>query len=90
MVSKIEPDRYADTGFAVADTPAELNALLFQQMMRKSGAERLMMGCRMADSARQLAWSGIPVDLPEEERRIRFLQRFYGDTLPGITSLPPL
>jgi hypothetical protein len=30
MGAEIEPDRYADTGFSVADTPAELNAFLFQ------------------------------------------------------------
>lgn len=78
MVSKIEPDRYADTGFAIADTPPELNAFLFQQMMRKSGVERLIIGCQMTDTARQLVWSGIPTDLPENERRDQFLQRFYG------------
>ena len=78
MVSKIEPDRYADTGFSVADTPPELNAFLFQEMMRKNGAERLVIGCQMADSARALVWSGIPDNLPEHERRDIFLQRFYG------------
>lgn len=80
MVSKIEPDRYADTGFSVADTPPELNAFLFQQMMRKSGAERLIIGCCMTDSARAIVWSGIPDSLPEPERRNMFLQRFYGHT----------
>jgi hypothetical protein len=90
MVSKIDADRYADTGFSVADTPPELNAFLFQQMMRKSGAERLAIGCRMTDSARELVWSGIPMDLPAEERRTAFLQRFYGDSLNGIPCpLPP-
>ena len=84
MVSKIEPDRYADTGFAIADTPADLNALLFLRMLRKSGADRIAIGCRMTDSARELVWSGIPVGLPEEERRTRFLQRFYGATLEEI------
>ena len=84
MVSKIEPDRYADTGFSIADTPPELNAFLFQQMMAKSGVERLAIGCRMTDSARELVWSGIPADLPAQERRTVFLQRFYGDALNGI------
>lgn len=82
MVSKVEPDRYADTGFSLADTPPELNAFLFQQMMRKSGAERLIIGCQMTDSARELVWSGIPDDIPESDRRTLFLQRFYGLTLP--------
>ncbi len=81
MVSKIEPDRYADTGFSIADTPPELNSFLFQQMMRKSGSERLIIGCQMTDSARQLVWSGIPESLSQNERRTLFLQRFYGKTL---------
>jgi len=73
MGTEIEPDRYADTGFSIADTPPELNAFLFQQMMHKSGTERLEIGCRMNDSARALVWSGIPTDLPEAERRQIFL-----------------
>ncbi len=78
MVSKIEPDRYADTGFSIRDTPADLNAHLFRKMLEKSGAERLIIGCRMGDSARQLVWSGIPTDIPEPKRRQIFLDRFYG------------
>lgn len=89
MVSKIEPDRYADTGFAIADTPPELNAFLFHQMMRKSGSERLMIGCQMTDSARELVWSGIPKNLPQTQRRTLFLQRFYGDISYSITAAPP-
>jgi hypothetical protein len=80
MGTEIEPDRYADTGFSIADTPPELNAHLFRMMMQKSGSERLEIGCRMNDSARALVWSGIPEDLPEAKRRQIFLERFYGDT----------
>lgn len=81
MVSRIEPDRYADTGFSLADTPADLNEHLFRKMMEKTGAERLIIGCQMADSARQLVWSGISIDLPVSERRQIFLKRFYGTSL---------
>ncbi|MEM6911092.1 MAG: hypothetical protein AAF555_05860 [Verrucomicrobiota bacterium] len=77
----IEPDRYADTGFSVADTPPAINALLFRRMMEKSGEERLRIGCQMADDARRLVWSGNPQELPEEERRQEFLNRFYGAEL---------
>jgi hypothetical protein len=81
MVSRIEPDRYADTGFSIADTPPELNAYLFEQVMRKSGSERIMIGCKMTDSARELVWSGIPPNLSKSERKQIFLQRFYGESL---------
>jgi hypothetical protein len=40
-MSKTEPDRYADTGFAVKDTPPEVNAMLFAAMMRKTPAHGL-------------------------------------------------
>ena len=50
-------------------------------MLEKSGAERLIIGCQMTDSARALVWSGIPKDLPETERRSLFVQRFYGERL---------
>ena len=83
MVSKIEPDRYADTGFSIADTPADLNEHLFRKMMEKTGAERLVIGCRMADSARELVWSGIPLDLPQAKRKAIFLERYYGSSITG-------
>jgi hypothetical protein len=82
MISKIDPSRYADTGFSIADTPPDLNTHLFRKMMEKSGAERIAIACRMNDSARELVWSGIPQNLPESERRQLFLERFYGKSLP--------
>lgn len=84
MISKIDPSRYADTGFSIADTPPELNAHLFREMMQKTGSKRLIIDCQMADTARALAWSGIPQDLPECDRRTLFLQRFYGQ--PSASS----
>ena len=81
QISKVNPDRYADTGFSIGDTPADLNAYLFRKMLEKTGSERIIIGCNMADSARQLVWSGIPKDLPESERRQIFLHRFYGESI---------
>lgn len=75
MVSKIEPDRYADTGFAVKDTPPEINARLFAAMMRKTPEERLLMGLDMMATAREMVWSSLG---GETDRRSAFLQRFQG------------
>jgi hypothetical protein len=47
-------------------------------MLEKSGEERLIIGCQMTDTARELVWSGIPKHLPELNRRQLFLDRFYG------------
>ena len=86
MVSNIERDRYADTGFSLADTRSDLNAHLFRQMMAKSGAERLIIGCQMAAAARQLVWSGIPEQLLQIERRSIFLKRDDGEAVTDDTT----
>ncbi len=53
-------------------------------MMEKTGAERLAIGCRMTDTARELIWSGISKDFPEPKRRELFLERFYGEKLSSV------
>lgn len=78
MVSRIEPDRYADTGFAVKDTAPEINAMIFAAMMRKTPEERLLMGFAMMATAREMVWSGIEPERTDEEKRNRFIRRFYG------------
>jgi hypothetical protein len=59
MVSRIEPDRYADTGFAIKDTPPEINRRLFDAMMRKTPAERLLMSLDMMATARELVMQNV-------------------------------
>ncbi len=82
MVSKIEPDRYADTGFSVKDTAPEINAMIFAAMMRKTPEERLLMGFDMMATARELVWSSLNAQGTEAERRSEFCQRFHGVTCP--------
>ncbi|MEO0017174.1 MAG: hypothetical protein RLZZ522_457 [Verrucomicrobiota bacterium] len=88
MVSRIEPDRYADTGFAVKDTPPEINAMIFAAMMRKTPEERLLMGFDMMATAREMVWSGIGHHGSEEARRSLFCQRFHGADSPWKTTPP--
>ena len=78
MVSKIEPDRYADTGFSVKDTPPEVNELLFRRMMSRDAGERLRMRMDMAATAKVLVRASLPGHLDETERRAAFMERFYG------------
>ena len=79
MVSKIEPDRYADTGFSVKDTPPEVNMMIFRRMMDLSPEERFLKGMSMMATARAMVWSTIPKNLNQKERRKAFLIRFYGE-----------
>lgn len=82
MVSRIEPDRYADTGFAVKDTAPEINAMIFAAMMRRTPEERLMMSFDMMATARKLVWSSLDPQGTEAERRIEFCKRFHGIDCP--------
>ena len=89
MVSRIEPDRYADTGFAVKDTPPEVNAMIFTAMMRKTQEERLLMGFDMMATAREMVWSGIGTEGTTEEKRGRI--RYRWSVIPrNCLKLPPL
>ena len=78
MVSKIEPDRYADTGFSIKDTAPDVNAMLFRLMMSREPGERLKMGLEMTGTAKALVWATLPDNLSEPDRRTAFLERFYG------------
>lgn len=85
MVSRIEPDRYADTGFAVKDTPPEINRRLFDAMMRKTPAERLMMCLDIMATARELVMQGIQREAGEAtgiELQRRAFQRLHNVSCP--------
>lgn len=82
MRSKIEPDRYADTGFSVRDTPPEINRRMFAGVMALSEGERLKMGCSMFDTARQFVLASLPGDLSEAARRGALYERIYGEACP--------
>ena len=85
MVSQIEPDRYADTGFAVKDTPPEINRRLFDAMMRKTPAERLLMSLDMMATARELVMQSIQRESgavsEAEAKRLAFV-RLHGIPCP--------
>ena len=86
MVSNIDPDRYADTGFSIDDTSPEINDLLFQRMMERSTGERLRMGFEMTATAKSPVWASLPVELGENARRAAFIVRFYGKSFYRRTN----
>ncbi len=77
-------ERYPDTGFSVKDTSPEVNQMVFDRMMALSGAERLIMGCDMFDSARAMVMASIPDGLSETEQRQLFFKRVYGTDLESL------
>lgn len=82
MVSQIEPDRYANTGFSVKDTAPEINEIFFQRTMALTPSERFLMGMSILPTAREMIWASLPTDVSEPRRRRMFYRRLYGEELP--------
>jgi hypothetical protein len=64
------------------DTPPDIAALVREKLLARSGAERLIMGVRMFDAARQMVLASLPKDLPNIELRRQLFQRIYGQVAP--------
>jgi len=64
------------------DTPPEIAALVREKLLARSGTERLAMGVRMFDAAREMVLASLPKDLPEVELRRQLFQRIYGQVAP--------
>lgn len=65
----------------MTDTSPEVQALHHRLLMARSNEERFLMGVSMCRSVRAVVWSTIDEDLPESERRARYLRRYYDDEL---------
>jgi hypothetical protein len=61
------------------DTPPEVAVRVRQQLLARSGAERVVMGSRMFDAARAIVMSSFPPGLSEIEIKARLCQRMYGE-----------
>ena len=64
------------------DTPPEIAQLVRQMLMARSNEERLMMGVRSFDAAREIVLASLPKNLPPEELKRRLYQRIYGEPAP--------
>jgi len=63
------------------DTTAAVRRYVRERYARLTGAERLLIGAQMFETARTLVLASIPRDVSEQERRRRLCERFYGSTL---------
>jgi hypothetical protein len=71
----------------MTDTTPAVADMVRSRMMARSGAERLVMGARMYEAAREMVLASLPRDLSEKELKRRLYQRIYGESLPETT--PP-
>jgi hypothetical protein len=70
------------------DTPEAVQNLYRTLLMRRSGDERLQMGCAMFDTARALARASLrEMSSTEDDLRVRlFLRTYGGDFAPDTAA----
>ena len=66
----------------MTDTPLEIQRIVRERIMARSGEERLIMGAEMFEAAREMVKASLPGDLAEPARKEQLFQRIYGQILP--------
>jgi hypothetical protein len=67
----------------MTDTTPEIERIVREKIMGRSGEERLIMGAEMFESAVQMAKASLPPGLPIAEQRRRLFKQIYGKELEG-------
>jgi hypothetical protein len=62
----------------MTDTPPEIERIMRDKLMARSGEERFVMGAQMFDSVREMVKASLPGGLSEAEQRRQLLKRLYG------------
>ena len=62
----------------MTDTPPEVERMLRDKIMARSGEERFIMGAEMFESAREMVKASLPRGLSETEQRRLLFKRIYG------------
>jgi hypothetical protein len=65
----------------VTDTSPEMERMVRNKIMARSGEERFIMGAEMFDSAREMVKASLPKNLSETEMRRLLFKRIYGKEL---------
>ena len=65
----------------VTDTQPDIERMVRDKIMARSGEERFVMGARMFESAREMAKASLPRGLSETEQRRQLFKRIYGQEL---------
>jgi len=62
----------------MTDTPPEIERIIRDKLMARSGEERFVMGAEMFDSACEMVKASLPRGLSESEQRQQLFKRLYG------------
>ena len=63
------------------DTSPEVERIVREKLMARSGEERFVMGAQMFDAARTMILASFPPDLSADEVKQRLFERLYGEPL---------
>jgi hypothetical protein len=59
----------------MTDTPQEIERILRNKIMARSGEERFVMGAQMSENAREMVKASLPRGLSEAEQRRQLFKR---------------
>ena len=62
----------------MTDTPPQIERMVRERIMKRSGEERFVMGAEIFDSAIEMVKASLPPGLPLAERRRQLFKRIYG------------
>lgn len=65
----------------MSDTAPEIELMVREKIMARSGEERFLMGAQMFDSAREMIKASLPKGLTETEQRRLLFKRIYGQEI---------
>ncbi len=65
----------------MTDTPPEIERIMRDKLMARSGEERFVMGAQMFDSAREMVKASLSPGLSKAEQRRQLFKRLYGREL---------
>ena len=72
------------------DTPKEILELMRRKLLALSGAERVIMGSRMFDSARAIMLASLPSGISELETKRLLCERLYGNEVDVVAFVKSL
>jgi hypothetical protein len=65
----------------MTDTPPEIDRIMRDKVMARSGEERFIMGAHMFDAACEMMKASLPPGLSKAEQRRQLFKRIYGEEL---------
>jgi hypothetical protein len=71
----------------MTDTPPEIERIVRDKIMARSGEERFVMGAQMSESAREMVKASLPPGLSKAEQRRELFKRLYGKEIDMSLTL---